>query len=194
LRAPNSEHVRGGLFFSLSENCWWCVCCGASPSAPIIAVWKNHLSYTSSRPFWWSSGYSVYSRLHGRYAPGHHGGKCATNSTASCSLPGQWPCLLRSRSLRSITCPVQTGFGSLWALLGSSGCVFSSMRSLIVREFGDAASPLPCADGKHSSSPLRRRRCNRSGARCDRGYRYPPEAVRQFLRRPRRTRSVMLMV
>jgi len=113
------------------------------PSPRIIAVCrKDHLSYTSSRPFWWSSGYSVYSRLHGRYAPGHHGGKCATNSTASCSLPGQWPCLLRSRSLRSITCPVQTGFGSLWALLGSSGCAFSSTRSLVVRGFDGAASSL----------------------------------------------------
>src|SRR6516162_4027432 len=123
-------------FFTLSEKCWWCVCCGASPphvSSPLCR--KNHLSYTSSRPFWWSSGYSVYSRFLGRYAPGHRGGKCATNSTASCSLPGRWLCLLRSRSLRSITCPVPTGFGSLWALLGSSGCVFSSTRSLVVRGF-----------------------------------------------------------
>ena len=33
----------------------------------IIAVCpKDHLCYTSSPPFWWSSGYSVYSRLHGR--------------------------------------------------------------------------------------------------------------------------------
>src|SRR6516225_765091 len=114
------------------------------PSPHIIAVCrKDHLCCTSSRPFWWSSGYSVYSHFHGRYAPGHHGGKCATNSTASCSLLGQWLCLLRSRSLRSITCPVQTGFGSLWALLDSSGCVFSSTRSLVVRGFDGAASSLP---------------------------------------------------
>jgi hypothetical protein len=33
----------------------------------IIAVCReNHLCYTSSRLFWWSSGYSVYSRFHGR--------------------------------------------------------------------------------------------------------------------------------
>src|SRR5262249_12388250 len=57
--------------------------------------------------------------------------------------PGQWPCLLRSRSLRSITCPAQTGFGSLWALLGSSGRRFSSTRSLVVREFDDAPRRFP---------------------------------------------------
>jgi len=75
-------------------------------------------------------------------------------SSASCSLPGQWQCLLRSRSLRSITCPVQTGFGSLWALLGSFGWRFSSTRSLIVREFGDAASPLPLRGGSTQLLPL----------------------------------------
>jgi hypothetical protein len=33
----------------------------------------------------------------------------------------------------------------LWALLGSSGCVFSSTRSLVVRGFDRAASSLPRA-------------------------------------------------
>ena len=35
-------------------------------SVNIAACRKNILCYTSSRPFWWSSGYSVYSRFHGR--------------------------------------------------------------------------------------------------------------------------------
>src|SRR5262249_22731784 len=43
------------------------------------------------------------------------------------------------------TSPVQTGFGSLWALLGSSGWRFSFTKSLIVLGFDGAPSSLPTA-------------------------------------------------
>ena len=116
--------------------------------ATIIAIWRNQLSYIWCHPSWWSPGYSQQSFLLGRYTPGHRGGKCARNSTASCGGSARSLCSMRSCSSHSVTSPVQIGFGTSWALLGSSLCVFSSTRSLIARglfEVDGAAPSLPAA-------------------------------------------------
>ena len=55
------------------------------------------------------------------------------NSTASSGESARSLCSMRSCSSHSVTSPVQIGFGTSWALLGSSLCVFSSTRSLIAR-------------------------------------------------------------
>src|SRR5262252_10881253 len=85
LRPPKS----GGLFFSLSEKCWWCACCGASsPHVSSLCVGRTIFPIPRLAPFGgrWDTRFIL------AFSDAKHParGKCA-NSTASCSLPGRWP-------------------------------------------------------------------------------------------------------